>query len=223
VAKAKRRVRVGAAGAKKSPRGAASRSSPRVAGARILSRTTLARESVLTLGGRAARGSSAARTRAATKGSGAPAKQTPRSIHKDILAYNAAQSPGDKRICDALAKAIQRTLTDSGASGVESKIWHRHPVWFIDGNPIVGYHKLKDCVRLLFWSGRSFDEPGLAPEGGFQTAGARYTSASEISPTDLNRWLDKSVEIQWDYKNIVKRKGRLERLPSALRAARKGN
>ncbi|MBL8759582.1 MAG: DUF1801 domain-containing protein, partial [Phycisphaerae bacterium] len=29
---------------------------------------------------------------------------------------------------------------------------------------------------------------------------------------DLKRWLKKSVAIQWDYKNIVKRKGRLDRL-----------
>jgi hypothetical protein len=94
----------------------------------------------------------------------------------------------------------------------ECKIWHAHPVWFLDGNPIVGYHKLKDCVRLLFWSGRSFDETGLAPEGGFQTAGARYTSAKEINAADLKRWLKKSIEIQWDYKNIVKRKGKLLRL-----------
>ena len=128
-------------------------------------------------------------------------------IHKDIAAYNAAQAAGDKRICAALAAAIDRHLP-----GAESKIWHRPPVWFLDGNPIVGYHKLKDCVRLLFWSGRSFDEPGLAPEGGFQTAGARYTAADQISAPDLKRWLEKSVAIQWDYKNIVKRKGRLERL-----------
>jgi len=129
------------------------------------------------------------------------------SFHKEIFAYNAAQTASDKRICDALAKII-----DGGLPSAESKIWHRHPVWFLDGNPIVGYHKLKDCLRLLFWSGRSFDEPGLAPEGGFQTAGARYTSDDQISARDLKRWLKKSIEIQWDYKNIVKRKGRLERL-----------
>jgi len=128
-------------------------------------------------------------------------------LHKAILAYNASQSVGDKPICDALAHTIHRNLP-----GAEHKIWHRHPVWFLDGNPIVGYHKLKDCVRLLFWSGRSFDEPGLAPEGGFQTAGARYTSASQIAKNDLKRWLKKSIAIQWDYKNIAKRKGRLERL-----------
>ena len=131
------------------------------------------------------------------------------AIHKDILAYNAAQSAADKRICAALAKAIDQHLR---AAGAENKIWHRHPVWFLDGNPIVGYHKLKDCVRLLFWSGRSFDEPGLAPEAGFKTAGARYTDADQISAKDLKRWLEKSIKIQWDYKNIVKRKGRLERL-----------
>ncbi len=137
-------------------------------------------------------------------------------IHKDILAYNAAQSAGDKRICDALAKAIDRQL--SGAlrgAGAENKIWHRHPVWFIDGNPIVGYSKLKGpptCIRLLFWSGQSFDEPGLEAEGSFKAAEARYTSVDQIVAKDLKRWLEKSIEIQWDYKNIVKRKGKLVRL-----------
>lgn len=133
-------------------------------------------------------------------------------IHKDILAYNAAQSVGDKAICDALAKVIDQQLKKS-----DCKIWHRHPVWFLDGNPIVGYHKLKDCVRLLFWSGQSFDEPGLAPEGSFKAAEARYTSEEQISAKDLKRWLKKAIEIQWDYKNIVKRKGRLQRLKLTLR------
>ncbi len=129
-------------------------------------------------------------------------------IHKDILAYNKAQSAGDKRICDSLANAIDRHLPNA-----ENKIWHRHPVWFLDGNPIVGYSKLKDCIRLLFWSGQSFDEPGLKAEGTFKAAEARYTSDDHISIKDLQRWLQKSIEIQWDYKNIVKRKGKLVRLP----------
>lgn len=129
-----------------------------------------------------------------------------------ILAYNAAQSPGDRRICDALARAIQQHLAASGAAGLESRIWHGHPVWFLEGNPIVGYSKLKDCIRLLFWSGQSFDEPGLKPEGSFKAAEARYTAENQIAATELKRWLDKAIEIQWDYKNIVKRKGRLERL-----------
>lgn len=128
-------------------------------------------------------------------------------IHKDIRAYNAGQSAGDKRICAALAKVIDQHLSDA-----ECKIWHGHPVWFLDGNPIVGYHKLKDCIRLLFWSGQSFDEPGLAAGGTFKAAEARYTSADQIAARDLKRWLKKSIEIQWDYKNIVKRKGKLERL-----------
>jgi hypothetical protein len=132
------------------------------------------------------------------------------TMHKDTRAYNAAQSAGDKRICAALAKAIDRGLPDA-----ENKIWHRHPVWFLEGNPIVGYSKLKDCVRLLFWSGQSFDEPGLAPEGTFKAAEARFTSAAQIPADDLQRWLEKSIAIQWDYKNIVKRKGKLERLKPA--------
>ena len=128
-------------------------------------------------------------------------------ILADILAYNAAQSPSDQRICDTLAKVIDRHL-----KGAECKVWHRHPVWFLDGNPIVGYSKLKDAVRLLFWSGQSFDEPALAPEGSFKAAEARFTAASQIAAKDLKRWLEKSIEIQWDYKNIVKRKGKLVRV-----------
>lgn len=128
-------------------------------------------------------------------------------MDKAVKEYNDAMSPEDKAICQKLSEEIDKHLT-----GAENKIWHRHPVWFINGNPIVGYSKLKDSVRLLFWSGQSFDEPDLQPEGSFKAAEARYTDVKQIDTTSLKRWLDKSVKIQWDYKNIVKRKGVLERL-----------
>jgi len=125
----------------------------------------------------------------------------------DTLEYNAAQAPGDREICELLAREIERHLPEA-----ENRIWHAHPVWFLDGNPVVGYSKLKGCVRLLFWSGQSFDEEGLRPEGTFKAAEARFTSAQEVDTGALARWLAKARDIQWDYKNIVKRKGRLERL-----------
>ena len=128
-------------------------------------------------------------------------------MNKDVHAYHQSLSPGDEAICSALFNTISENMP-----GAENKIWHRHPVWFLEGNPIVGYHKLKDCVRLLFWSGQSFDEPGLLPEGSFKAAEARYTAAEEVNIKDLERWLGKAKKIQWDYKNIVKRKGVLERL-----------
>lgn len=125
----------------------------------------------------------------------------------EIAAYNKARDNIDRDICEKLAATINKVLPEA-----ESKIWHAHPVWFLDGNPVVGYSKLKDGIRLLFWSGQSFDEPGLQPEGKFKAADARYTSVKEIKAKDLTRWLKKSRDIQWDYKNIVKRKGVLERL-----------
>jgi hypothetical protein len=128
-------------------------------------------------------------------------------MNKDVQAYNNAQSAEDKDICNTLAKEINANLPDA-----ENKIWHAHPVWFLDSNPVVGYSKLKGNVRLLFWSGQSFEEDGLQKEGSFKAAEARYTSAKEINTKDLKRWLKKAREIQWDYKNIVKRKGILERL-----------
>lgn len=128
-------------------------------------------------------------------------------MNKDIKAYNNSQTTADKKICDLLEKEISSNLPEA-----ENKIWHAHPVWFLEGNPIVGYHKLKDSVRLLFWSGQTFDEAGLQKEGSFKAAEMRYTAADQINTKDLKRWLKKSKQIQWDYKNIVKRKGVLERL-----------
>lgn len=99
-----------------------------------------------------------------------------------------------------------------GLPEAENKLWHGAPVWFIDGNPIVGYAALKHDIQLLFWSGQSFEEPDLQPESTFKAAQKRYTDISQINPIDLQRWLDKAKKIQWDYKNIVKRRGQLIRL-----------
>lgn len=128
-------------------------------------------------------------------------------INKDIQAYNDAQSNADSEICNLLAQEITTHVPEA-----ENKIWHAHPVWFLGGNPIVGYSKLKGSVRLMFWSGQSFEEEALQKEGSFKAAEIRYTSAEQIDVKALKRWLKKSVDIQWDYKNIVKRKGVLEPL-----------
>ncbi|MBX7108247.1 MAG: DUF1801 domain-containing protein [Chitinophagales bacterium] len=128
-------------------------------------------------------------------------------MNKDVLRYNESLNADDNAICSLLAQCINRHLP-----AAENKIWHAHPVWFIEGNPIVGYHKLKNCIRLLFWSGQSFDEPMLQKEGSFKAAEVRYTDVKQVNKSDLKRWLEKSARIQWDYKNIVKRKGLIERL-----------
>ena len=126
----------------------------------------------------------------------------------DVLAYNNSQSTEFQLICNKLAEQINLHLTEA-----ENKIWHAHPVWFLDGNPIVGFSKQKKGIRLMFWSGKSFDEDKLNVLGAkFQDASIFYNSINEIDSTDLEIWLQKAKEIQWDYKNIVKRKGVLERL-----------
>lgn len=128
-------------------------------------------------------------------------------MHPDIQSYHQKQTPADAAICNLLAELICESLPQA-----EYKIWHAQPVWFLEGNPVVGYGKLKNCIRLLFWSGQSFEEPGLQNEGSFKAAEIRYTSVDQIKPKDLKRWLKKAEQIQWDYKNIVKRRGVLERL-----------
>lgn len=129
-------------------------------------------------------------------------------MHKEIRSYHKALSAADRKICDTLAEEIDRALPEA-----ESKIWHAHPVWFLDGNPIVGYSKEKRGIRLMFWSGASFEEEKLLPgTGKFKDASIFFNKADEINAKDLKRWLKKAKAIQWDYKNIVKRRGKLVRL-----------
>lgn len=125
-----------------------------------------------------------------------------------INEYNKSQSATDRKICNLLASEISSNLPEA-----ENKIWHSHPVWFLEGNPIVGYSKQKRGIRLMFWSGQGFDEDKLAVRGEkFKDASIFYNEVSEINSRELKRWVKKSKQIQWDYKNLIKRKGKLERL-----------
>ena len=129
-------------------------------------------------------------------------------MNTKIAAYNNSQLPEEKKICEHLYVEINRNLPEAVC-----KIWHAHPVWFINENPIVGYSKIKAGIRLMFWSGADFNEENLKPgTGKFKDASILYTSTDQINSEELQRWLQKSKEIQWDYKNVVKRKGKLERL-----------
>lgn len=126
-------------------------------------------------------------------------------MSSDIQKYNSSQTESDQKICEKLSEIINENLTEA-----ESKIWHAHPVWFLEGNPIVGYSKQKKGIRLMFWSGKSFNEEFLNVHGEkFQDASVFYNNVSEINVEDIERALKKSENIQWDYKNIVKRKGEL--------------
>lgn len=127
---------------------------------------------------------------------------------KTISAYNKLQTNVVREICDILKSEIEKSV-----KGSESKIWHGSPVWFLDGNPIVSYSVRKDgSVSLMFFSGQSFDEDCLKNEGKFKAAEIFYTKAKDVKVSQLKRLLKKSIRIQWDYKNIVKRKGVLVKI-----------
>jgi len=128
-------------------------------------------------------------------------------MNRDIVQYHAGLSANDRLICEQLMGAIKQSLPQA-----IGKVWHGSPVWFIDDNPIVGYSKQKNHVQLLFWSGQSFDATSLTPVGKHKAAEMIYTDASQINAAQLSAWLLKAEQIQWDYKNIVKRNGELVRL-----------
>jgi len=56
-----------------------------------------------------------------------------------------------REICDYLRLIINTNLKKS-----DSKVWHRSPVWFLDGNPVVAYAIRKaGNVSLMFFSEKS--------------------------------------------------------------------
>src|SRR5690606_7166371 len=130
-------------------------------------------------------------------------------MNTDIQKYiSSLADQADRDICMKLQE-----LMDSNLQLTERKIWHAHPVWFINGNPIVGFSKLKHHVRLMFWSGQSFEEEKLNLRGEkFKDASIAYSDVKQVNAEDMKRWLKKAETIQWDYKNIIKRKGQLERI-----------
>lgn len=129
-------------------------------------------------------------------------------MHPDIQKYTNNQIGENYLICSLLSEIIMENFPEA-----DNKIWHAHPVWFLDGNPILGYSKLKTGIRLLFWSGASFEEEELKiGTGKFKDASIILTNSNQINKENIIRWIQKSKLIQWDYKNIVKRKGILVRL-----------
>jgi len=125
----------------------------------------------------------------------------------DIREYHERLDADSRPICDLLLETIETELPDA-----ERKVWHGHPVWFYDGNPVVGYDRLKASVRLLFWSGQSFTSPGLAAEGSFKAAEARYTAPDQVNVDLLARWLAEARDVQWNYRDIRANRGGLEPL-----------
>ena len=130
------------------------------------------------------------------------------TLSEEIKLYNQQQTASDQDICNLLAQTINKELTEA-----ECKIWHAHPVWFLNSNPTVGYSKEKKGIRLMFWSGADFDVENLNVKGQkFKDASIFYNHVSEVNTKELILWLQKSREIQWNYKDLVKKKGKLERL-----------
>ena len=130
------------------------------------------------------------------------------TLSEEIKLYNQQQAASDQEICNLLAQTINEELTEA-----ECKIWHTHPVWFLNSNPTVGYSKEKKGIRLMFWSGADFDVENLNVKGQkFKDASIFYNHVSEVNTKELIFWLQKSREIQWNYKDLVKKKGKLERL-----------
>lgn len=127
-------------------------------------------------------------------------------IGQDILDYQGELSDHEAEIGAAIIKLISKALPKA-----EGKVWHGHPVWFINGNPVVGYSLKKAGIEVLFWSGQSFKLEGLRAIGKFKAAGISVPSIKDLNKKMMAAWLSEAVAIQWDYQNLPKKRS-LEKL-----------
>ena len=127
-------------------------------------------------------------------------------IGQDILDYQSELSYDEAEIGAAIIKLISKALPKA-----EGKVWHGHPVWFIDGNPVVGYSLKKAGIEVLFWSGQSFKLEGLRAIGKFKAAGIALPTIKDLNKKMMAAWLSEAVAIQWDYQNLPKKRS-LEKL-----------
>jgi hypothetical protein len=116
---------------------------------------------------------------------------------KDIQGYNFKLEGANRVIAAGLCHLIATALPNA-----VGKVWHGHPVWFLDGNPIVGYSLKKAGIEVLFWSGKSFKTDGLRPIGKYQAAGIYIETSEDIA--GVASFMSEAVSIQWDYKDLPK-------------------
>ena len=122
-------------------------------------------------------------------------------IGQDILDYQDDLSVEEAEIGEALIKLIEKAIPKA-----QGKVWHGHPVWFLDGNPVVGYSLKKSGIEVLFWSGQSFKLAGLTPLGKFKAAKLEVPTLKDLDKKQLTDWLGEAIKIQWDYANLPKKR-----------------
>ena len=127
-------------------------------------------------------------------------------IGQDIQNYQSELSADEAEIGAALIKLIAKSLP-----AAEGKVWHGHPVWFLDGNPVVGYSLKKAGMEVLFWSGQSFKLEGLRAIGKFKAAGVAVPSIKALDKKAMTAWLTEAIAIQWDYQNLPKKRALAKR------------
>ena len=122
----------------------------------------------------------------------------------DIIEYNQGLAAAERELAEALV-----ALFASKLSTAEAKVWHGHPVWFVDGNPVCGYSLKKAGLEVLFWSGKSFKTAGLRPIGKYQAAGIAVETQEDLKKVEA--FMPEATKIQWDYKSLPKLR-KLEKL-----------
>jgi hypothetical protein len=122
----------------------------------------------------------------------------------DIIEYNQGLADAECALAAALVEVFESKLP-----AAEGKVWHGHPVWFLDGNPLMGYSLKKAGIEVLFWSGKSFATEGLRPIGKYQAAGISIETIEDVAK--VGAYMTETKSIQWDYKNLPKL-GKLEKL-----------
>jgi uncharacterized Zn-binding protein involved in type VI secretion len=126
------------------------------------------------------------------------------NLNADIVGYNAGLETAQRELAESICSVIA-----DGLPSAAGKVWHGHPVWFVDSNPVVGYSLKKSGLEVLFWSGQSFVNSDLRPIGKFKAAGLGVAATGDVAKCKL--FLAQALAIQWNYRDLPKLR-KLEKL-----------
>ena len=115
----------------------------------------------------------------------------------DVVKYNDQVSTANRQTIDLIFHEFVQALPDASF-----KVWHGHPVWFLGDIPVAGYQDHKSGVKVLFWSGKDFNESGLTGIGKHRAAGITFPDSASVNLDDLRRCLQLSTTIIWDYRSL---------------------
>jgi hypothetical protein len=94
----------------------------------------------------------------------------------------------------AAIAADLRELLDARLGADIGTIWHGHPVWKDDRQPVAGFKAYSSYVTFMIWNGRAVDDPsGRLAMSGSGMGSVKLREPADVDVATFGGWLRQAV------------------------------